>query len=730
MIGIMIGLFLITILAIFIVLSYTPICINSQEYIEQIKANNEAAENDKGTLKSDFISSLYKNTFALSLDVLQYKENNLEPSKVFLPGNMLKEYDKDTEAAICTSLNSTLNIWYLLLPTTIKQYPSLIYYAMDNKTGKVSKNSIDSLSSFMDGTAWSQGVIDSYPFFMIIDISEDRGLRVLDYKGLDEKDINDFLSKQLLQESGGYVADWYQVNNKIVTPDTITIVYASKASDFYKKVDYNYTWDYNGIFARAGLGYVGIAALICILLLALVLPMKKSWAIGTGTVTTKIPLEINVFVILFTIIVGQKYLLSMAWATVSSGAVFFDNDTVLSKPVQNALSYGFNIVIWMLVLFLWYVAALSIRQVLSLGLTKYVKEKTITVRGLNWLIQKMKLLIKSIESFDFSAKSNKLIIQILAINFVVLAIISCTWFVGIILLIPYTIVIFVLIYKYLEQIKKKHAILLEATSKIAEGYLDVTIEENLGVFEPLKKELIKVQEGFMKAVKEETKSERMKTELITNVSHDLKTPLTAIITYVGLLKDERITGEERKVYIDTLDMKCQRLKRLIEDIFEVTRASTKNIVLYVVEVDIVNLIKQVLIELDDKIKMMDIEFRFNHESPKVLLELDSDKTCRIFENLIINVTKYALPHTRAYIDIIENENTIVITIKNVSACELNFNTDEISERFVRGDQSRNTEGSGLGLAITKSFVELQGGKFSIITDGDLFKAVIEWKKSI
>jgi signal transduction histidine kinase len=219
----------------------------------------------------------------------------------------------------------------------------------------------------------------------------------------------------------------------------------------------------------------------------------------------------------------------------------------------------------------------------------------------------------------------------------------------------------------------------------------------------------------------------MKTELITNVSHDLKTPLTAIITYIGLLKQESATEEERKSYLDTLDMKALRLKGLIEDLFEVSKAASNNITLNLVEVDLANLIKQVLLELGDKMKEAEVDVRLNLPVQKVILTLDSERTYRIFENLLINVTKYAMPHTRAYVDMSLKEDEIVVAIKNMSASELNFSPEEITERFVRGDLSRNTEGSGLGLAITKSFVELQGGKFTIVADGDLFKAIIEWK---
>jgi len=215
--------------------------------------------------------------------------------------------------------------------------------------------------------------------------------------------------------------------------------------------------------------------------------------------------------------------------------------------------------------------------------------------------------------------------------------------------------------------------------------------------------------------------------LALGLSHDLKTPLTAIITYINLLKEENVSEEERRSYIETLDNKSQRLKNLIEDLFEVSKASSNNITLDLIEIDLGNLIHQVLLELDDKIVGSKVEFRYNPPEDKIILQLDSEKTYRIFENLIINIIKYAMPHTRAYIDIIKNKGIIQVVLKNISASELNINVDDITERFVRGDLARNTEGSGLGLAIVKSFVELQGGEFRIQTDGDLFKAIVEWK---
>ena len=275
--------------------------------------------------------------------------------------------------------------------------------------------------------------------------------------------------------------------------------------------------------------------------------------------------------------------------------------------------------------------------------------------------------------------------------------------------------------------------LKDGAKKIADGETDYKIDTThmLPEFAAHGETLNCIQDSVRVAVAERMKSERMKTELITNVSHDLKTPLTAITTYVELLKKEDITEEERRSYIETLDKKSQRLKILIEDLFEVSKATSNNIVLHPMEVDVVNLLKQVAVEHTERFAAMGLVLRWDVPEEKVIVVLDNQKTFRIFENLFVNIQKYAMPQSRVYVQVQEYgmapERFVEITIKNMSATELNFDPEEITERFVRGDTSRGTEGSGLGLAIARSFTEAQGGKLSIEVDGDLFKVVIRLK---
>ena len=288
--------------------------------------------------------------------------------------------------------------------------------------------------------------------------------------------------------------------------------------------------------------------------------------------------------------------------------------------------------------------------------------------------------------------------------------------------------IYYLSYRYLKNYDIQYHKLVSATKQLSQGNFDIDIEENLTYFKELQQEFSHIKDGFEKAVNEEVKSERMKTELITNVSHDLKTPLTSMITYIDLLKKDDNTKDESNDYICVIERNALRLKRLIDDLFDITKATTGNIELNLENIDIISLIKQAQFECYDVLNNHQLTIKENYKQGKYILYLDSLKTFRIFENLFNNISKYALPSTRVYIDITEDSSYITIIIKNISAQEMNFTGEEIVERFVRGDKSRNTAGSGLGLAIAKSFTEVQGGQFKIEIDGDLFKAIVSFKK--
>lgn len=291
----------------------------------------------------------------------------------------------------------------------------------------------------------------------------------------------------------------------------------------------------------------------------------------------------------------------------------------------------------------------------------------------------------------------------------------------------YVIISFLYIRKRSMKVRNDYKNMLDFTEQLSHGHFDTEIEDDLGIFNSMRDRLNNLKIGFEAAVKEETKSQNMKTELITNVSHDLKTPLTCIKNYVILLKNTQADETTRTEYLNQLERYTNRLSNLIQDLFDVSKASSGNIDLHPIDLRLQALVDQSLAECIEVLESKDIQVVKNVED--VVVHLDGDKTYRVFENLLTNIGKYAMPHSRAYIDIHEEEDHISVIFKNMSEVEMNFSSEEIQERFVRGDKSRHETGSGLGLAIAKSFVVAQGGTFDIEIDGDLFKVIMTFKKS-
>ena len=258
---------------------------------------------------------------------------------------------------------------------------------------------------------------------------------------------------------------------------------------------------------------------------------------------------------------------------------------------------------------------------------------------------------------------------------------------------------------------------------MADGKIEI-IEKEKGILQKPIENLNNINYGIKNTVNEMIKTERLKTELITNVSHDLKTPLTSIISYIDLLKGLSLNDKEAVEYINVIEEKSEKLKFLINDLFEASKLSTGQTKLDYMNVDIIELIKQTMGELSFKISASEIDFKITAPNTPLLLKIDGKKMWRVFENLLNNIIKYSPKGSRAYIDISETEKSVIITMKNISSYEMDFEPSELFERFKRGDSARSTEGSGLGLSIAKSIVELHSGKMDINIDGDLFKITI------
>lgn len=271
--------------------------------------------------------------------------------------------------------------------------------------------------------------------------------------------------------------------------------------------------------------------------------------------------------------------------------------------------------------------------------------------------------------------------------------------------------------------------------KIAAGDLDYRIPSDVmhWEFRAHAEALNAIRDGIdaavedrVRAVKERTKSERMRTELLTNVSHDIKTPLTSIINYVDLLKKENVEGAQAREYIEVLDRQSIRLKKLLEDLLEASKASTGNITVNAAPTSVGELLRQVTGEYAEKLAAAQLEPIITLPAQEARIFADGRLLWRVFDNLMANIVKYAMPHTRVYFDLRSDPSVTVVAVKNVSRDRLNIAADELMERFVRGDASRSTEGSGLGLSIAQSLTELMGGAFELMIDGDLFKVQLRF----
>lgn len=262
---------------------------------------------------------------------------------------------------------------------------------------------------------------------------------------------------------------------------------------------------------------------------------------------------------------------------------------------------------------------------------------------------------------------------------------------------------------------------------IADGQTDYKgkpIPRWLPALKKHEKNLQSIQLGIQKAVDEQTRAERMKTELITNVSHDIKTPLTSIVNYVDLLEKEDIQPEKAKEYVDVLNRQAARLKKLTEDLVEASKASSGSLPVHLAPTDVNVLLSQLAGDYLEKLEAAQLEPIFRPAPSQPVIQADGQLLSRVLGNLFSNICKYAMPGTRVYFESAADEKTVSITFKNISKYELNIPAEELMARFVRGDRSRHTEGSGLGLSIAQSLTELQGGTFRIEIDGDLFKAVV------
>lgn len=458
-----------------------------------------------------------------------------------------------------------------------------------------------------------------------------------------------------------------------------------------------------------------IASVITYVFLLCSAGYKKGFSGVKTTAMEKIPFDI------FTAISGGIILFSGLFSIELAGSYFDFYSSIYSSA---EIMFLILVAIFFLLLLAGFVFV-----VWSMSFAKRVKTKnavrsSVIYRLLKFIFGKFKKLFSVVCTlFKNISLIWKSLIIIIALSFVELLFLingeldNCIifWLLEKLVLIP-IVLITALILRRIE----------DGGKKLASGDMNSKIDTTY-MFWDFKKHaenLNSVGDGLALAVEEQMKSERFKTELITNVSHDIKTPLTSIINYVDLLKKEDPEGEKVKEYLEVLDRQSVRLKKLIEDLVEASKASSGSLAVNLAPCEIGIVLTQAVGEYQEKLRSLGLELIVKQTDRPIKILADGRHLWRVFDNLLNNICKHALPGSRVYLTLEQINNEAVISFKNVSKYELDIKAEELMERFVRGDKSRNTEGSGLGLSIAKSLTELQKGKFELVTDGDLFKAVL------
>ncbi len=750
----------------------------SLTFLSQYPGFKERATADEPNILagSEFLHEIYQANMVLYKQICDWKAEGKEMTAqdFFLSGKIKKaeledyneyySFDESPLSFAGEQIDELLYQWDLSFHNGLEQ--QIDYEIMDRESGRTFANTERALHYL--GTEEESIYLDNYyPYYIKLDFDENGVLEHVWVRGGDVDTLVENVQRVMrsrylersLYESLSYSAyggiNWenaiyyesrddnavMQIELQVLNmPKNCTVCYAlteAQLADVKASSRMYLSMSTAGNYRTSGIQDVFNLLLVVLGITAMLLPFWKKYRLHAYNL---LPLHIEVLTVLVFatfLILGELSATLVMYSVSDSWEYSLPYILSSAFPGLTAMMGARTIVLVINLLFLtmaftlWFTLITAYAQVYVFGIRGYMRKRCLCYRVFRCMrvsIRRKRARIKrEFLHMDLEQNLNVPLFQLLLANFVILAVISFFWLFGVVLLIPYTIFLYGLLRKYIRVIQDRYGEMLKAAHSVADGNLQTEIAGDWGMFSAFQEELAAIQSGFSSAVEEEVKSQRMRTELITNVSHDLKTPLTAIITYTELLREEGVTESQRKEYLAVLHRKSLRLKTLIEDLFEVSKANSGNVAFDTEKVDICHLVRQMYLEYEDKAAKAGLVFRFRFPEQKVFLMLDSDKTSRIFDNLYANIIKYAMPDTRVYVSVESRDGEVGIELKNISGYELNIPAESLTERFVRGDSARNSEGSGLGLAIARSFVELQGGKMEIESDGDLFKVHLLWK---
>ncbi|MFR7872437.1 histidine kinase dimerization/phospho-acceptor domain-containing protein [Peptoniphilus grossensis] len=510
-----------------------------------------------------------------------------------------------------------------------------------------------------------------------------------------------FIDKSFKSKMNDY---FYKINSKNNVKNLKFAYYASLDDEVFKEIE-------RDVFRDQVQVQIGVSVLIAAVLSALLgLFMNIEKVDGSEGLRKVFKLPIELVIILFVIFVFSSAGISSMNQIYSNLYIFYFLYLIGLVIVSLTVNY----------------LVILLKSIFNKNTENYLLKNSLIYRIFTGAISEF----SNIDEENINIKNAKIkftlvyfgICFVLFIVFLFLASLYSSALEGIVIpMILFGIFIYYILMKNINEVAR----ISRESSEIVKGNYKKNIEKKGGLYDGIVDNFNNIGENLDLAIEDAVKSERLKTELITNVSHDLKTPLTSIINYSDLLSKDDNTEDEVKEYSKIINEKSNKLKVLIEDLFEVSKATSNNIELDRQELDFNSLVQQSIGEWEDKIKENNIEIISNLPEDKVMLNIDGQKFSRVLDNLFSNISKYALENSRVYVDLLE-EDGVKLTIKNISKYPLNISAEELMERFTRGEKSRTTSGSGLGLSIASSFVRAHGASFDIDIDGDLFKVTIEF----
>lgn len=666
-----------------------------EQAIKDINITNEQIENyriENGTL-SDQIMSIRdeyvtriqeaEDMEATSLSDKLKKERNAkikEVTRIFEDRNYVKEKLIKQQKKEITRYYEKRDKYRELLK---KQYPYFSYDLENVDTGETFKNATE----------------EKNPLFKMAFRSTEYGA-FYDIKSLE--DLSYVSGFEDLQETNGFMMTDIPIytGQIFINQDAIGVAELLKEKDKYEIVQYAFYI------------FFGISGLFFIIACILLIKKRDMYRVYQA------PAEIQMLVAIAFFIIAMG--LSIEIANNTNNYLNYQGYTSIFEMLVMCILIG--LVIWVLM-------DVMIKFILSAFYAFADKKKLWETSATKWVIHIFKNgLIKS--PIFIKVTLYLIIIFLAGFGFMVMIsnfnsgfIVLFYVFLYILFVVPTTIYF----YKQIGDLNK----VITTTERIVERGSDEKIElTHYSDFKKLAELINQMQVGVETSQQQQYKSERLKTELITNVSHDLRTPLTSIITYTELLKKENLSTEERLQYIDVVDKKSQRLKTLIDDLFEVSKMSSGNIELHKQDVDLAQLVQQAIGEHETDIEQSGLRFQVQIPDHAVTTHIDGQRYWRVIDNLVGNAIKYSMDGTRVFVTLEDNDKQTVLTVKNISKYEISEDVEELYERFKRADASRHTEGSGLGLAIAQSIVDLHEGRMEITIDGDLFKVTVTQPKNV